>query len=88
MTATLITLECVYCLTDFTPAQHEGTIEGDYRDAAEKICCDGCYCRICGHGHPTADGHEDCAAELEAGEVEPVDPDIATEIARDREMGL
>jgi hypothetical protein len=77
---------CTHCLTEFTPTvTPEGPV---YTDATGAECCDGCYCPVCGHGHPTTDGHETCQAEFEAGEREAVDPDAVFEALRDARIGV
>lgn len=78
---------CKHCLSDFTPSVAQDG-KPEYRDYHGATSCDTCLCRLCGHGHPTADGHEDCAAAFEAGEIEPADPDLLREIAQDALLGV
>lgn len=78
---------CTHCVIEFTPSLDD---EGQpvYLDYHGAVSCDTCTCRLCGHGHPTADGHEDCAAAFEDGKLDPADPDVLIEIARDLLTGV
>lgn len=78
---------CAHCTRSFTPTiAPDG--QPEYTDAAGMVCCDVCLCVVCGHGHPTEDGHEFCLGEFADGEREAVDPDAAHEALLDARIGV
>lgn len=82
----MIRMTCSHCDRDFTPKTCPAGIP-EFTDVHGKVCCDVCYCDVCGHGHPTADEHDLCAGADESGERE-ADPDLPREIAQDALLGV
>lgn len=74
---------CSHCDRSFTP-----NIADEYVDAVGEICCEVCYCDICGHGHPTADEHDLCQAGADETSEREADPDLHREIALDGLLGV
>lgn len=79
---------CSHCDRSFTPNTNaDGVVE--YTDALGNVCCDICYCGVCGHGHPTADEHDLCQSGAEDDEpAEGPDPDLFRDIALDGLLGV
>jgi hypothetical protein len=75
-------MTCSHCDRDFTPKTCPAGVP-EFIDADGKVCCDVCYCDVCGYGHPTADEHDLCSAGRDAA-----DPDLVRDIAMDALFGV